>query len=199
MGIMSSIGQLLTFFLGLYSWIILFRVLISWVNPDPYNPIVQLLIRVTEPVLGPLRRMIPSIAGIDFSPIVAFFGINMLQSLVQAIFSSGNVGGAMLVIVAQLLQLIYLLVVFYMVLLLVRGGINVYSWHSFRQRQPSKLDLRHPLARFVFQATEPAVRPLRRFVPTLYGLEISPFVAAILTTFVLNLLQLVVGALVGIY
>ncbi|MEG3641296.1 YggT family protein [Magnetococcus sp. PR-3] len=198
MDIMSSIGQLLTFFLGIYSWIILFRVLISWVNPDPYNPIVQLLIRVTEPVLGPLRRMIPSIAGIDFSPIVAFLGINMLQSMIHALFSSGNVGGAMMAILGQLIQFVYLIVVFYMLLLLVRGGINLYSWSSFRRGQTSKLDLRHPLARFIFQATEPAVRPLKRYVPTVFGLEISPFIAALLSIFVLNILQIVVAALMGI-
>ena len=52
-------------------WLILVRALISWVSPDPFNPIVQLLHQVTEPILEPIRRMLPQ-TGIDFSPLVAF-------------------------------------------------------------------------------------------------------------------------------
>jgi YggT family protein len=60
---------------SIFFWLILFRVLISWVNPDPYNPIVQFLIRVTEPVLGPIRNALPHFGGIDISPIVAWIAI----------------------------------------------------------------------------------------------------------------------------
>lgn len=52
-------------------WLILVRALISWVSPDPFNPIVQLLHQVTEPILEPIRRFMPQ-SGIDFSPLVAF-------------------------------------------------------------------------------------------------------------------------------
>ena len=52
-------------------WLILVRALISWVSPDPFNPIVQLLHQATEPILEPIRRFLPH-AGIDFSPLVAF-------------------------------------------------------------------------------------------------------------------------------
>lgn len=52
-------------------WLILVRALISWVNPDPFNPVVQFLHRVTEPILEPIRRLLPPM-GIDFSPLIAF-------------------------------------------------------------------------------------------------------------------------------
>jgi YggT family protein len=66
--------------LTLYMWIIIFRALISWVNPDPYNQIVIFLYRVTEPVLGPIRRRLPMRnIGIDISPIIVILVIIFLQ------------------------------------------------------------------------------------------------------------------------
>ena len=66
--------------LTLYMWIIIFRAVISWVNPDPYNPIVRFLYRATEPVLEPIRRWMPlGGMGIDISPIVVILAIIFLQ------------------------------------------------------------------------------------------------------------------------
>lgn len=69
-------------------WLILIRALISWVNPDPYNPLVQFLYKATEPVLYPIRKILPFTfrIGIDISPIIAFLLIVFLQSfLVRSI------------------------------------------------------------------------------------------------------------------
>lgn len=60
-------------------WLILIRALISWVNPDPFNVIVQFLYRTTEPILQPIRRFLP-VMGIDISPIIAFVAIMFLKS-----------------------------------------------------------------------------------------------------------------------
>lgn len=66
--------------LTVYMWIIIFRALISWVNPDPYNQIVIILHRITEPVLAPIRRMIPMRnIGLDFSPIIVLLIIMFLK------------------------------------------------------------------------------------------------------------------------
>ncbi|MFO8052456.1 MAG: YggT family protein [Candidatus Omnitrophota bacterium] len=70
-------------------WLILIRALISWVNPDPYNPIVQFLYKTTEPILYPIRKLLPQglRLGIDISPIVAFLAIVFLRSfLVQTLY-----------------------------------------------------------------------------------------------------------------
>jgi YggT family protein len=79
----TVIGMLLT----IYMWILIARVVISWVNADPYNPIVRGIVAVTEPVLYRIRRTLPVYGGgIDFSPIVAFLAIYFLQIfLVQSI------------------------------------------------------------------------------------------------------------------
>ncbi|MBP9733901.1 MAG: YggT family protein [Candidatus Omnitrophica bacterium] len=73
----TAVAQVLSAVLSIYSWIIIIRALISWVNPDPYNPIVVFLHRVTDPVLEPLRRLLPPerLGGIDISPILALLAI----------------------------------------------------------------------------------------------------------------------------
>jgi len=82
-----AIAQLLDFLLTIYMWIIIGRAIISWVNADPYNPIVRFLYEATEPVLSRIRRVLPiSFGGIDFSPMVLILGIMFLQSfLVQTL------------------------------------------------------------------------------------------------------------------
>lgn len=74
----SAVAYLVNILLTVMYWLILIRALISWVNPDPFNPVVQFLQRVTEPVLEPIRRLLPPLA-IDLSPLIAFFGIIFLQ------------------------------------------------------------------------------------------------------------------------
>jgi len=71
--------------------ILLVRVLLSWVNPDPYNPIVQFLYGVTEPILRPLRSVIPPVSGFDLSPILAFIALMFIKSfLVSTLFEIGS-------------------------------------------------------------------------------------------------------------
>lgn len=76
-----ALAKIIDIALSIYMWIIIIRALISWVNPDPYNQIVQFLYRVTEPVMAPVRRWIPLRGmGIDFSPIAIILAIIFLQT-----------------------------------------------------------------------------------------------------------------------
>ncbi len=78
---LSATAKILEIVLQLYMWIIIIRALLSWVNPDPYNPIVQFLNSITEPVLYRVRQLIPmSSMGIDFSPIIVILAIIFLQA-----------------------------------------------------------------------------------------------------------------------
>lgn len=78
---MSATAKILDIVLVLYMWIIIIRALLSWVNPDPHNPIVQFLYSITEPVMQRVRRLLPmSGMGIDFSPIVVILVIIFLQT-----------------------------------------------------------------------------------------------------------------------
>lgn len=65
--------------LNIYMLILFVRVLLSWVNPNPHNPIVQILYRLTEPVLAPIRRVLPPMGGFDLAPLVVFAAIFFLK------------------------------------------------------------------------------------------------------------------------
>ena len=85
-----ALAQIISAILTILTWIIIIRALISWVNPDPYNSIVQFLYRVTEPILMPIRRILPAMGGFDLSPIVALVGIMFIRSfLVRTLIEFG--------------------------------------------------------------------------------------------------------------
>jgi len=78
--ILFGLGKVLDLVLEIYTWIIIARAVISWVSPDPYNPIIQFLYRATEPVLGFIRRRVPlAMGGLDLSPILALLAIAFLR------------------------------------------------------------------------------------------------------------------------
>jgi YggT family protein len=82
---MNMIITLLFFLLQIFNFILLARVLMSWVpNIDRSNPLVQLIYDLTEPVLRPIREMLPPSSGMDFSPLVAFLGIYILMTMLRA-------------------------------------------------------------------------------------------------------------------
>lgn len=81
---MGGIFALLAIVLNLYSFLILARVLMTWIpNLDPYNPIVQLLLQVTDPVMEPVRRLIPPIGMIDISPIVVLIALRLIGQMLE--------------------------------------------------------------------------------------------------------------------
>jgi YggT family protein len=76
-----AIAGIIDFLLTVYMWVIIGRAVVSWVNADPYNPIVRFLFEVTEPLLGRIRRMLPvNMGGLDFSPVILILIIMFLQS-----------------------------------------------------------------------------------------------------------------------
>lgn len=85
---LAALGKVVDLALQIYLWLIIARAVLSWVNPDPYNPIVRFLYRATDPVLYWFRRRIPlTFGGIDFSPMLVILAIIFLQSfVVQSLF-----------------------------------------------------------------------------------------------------------------
>jgi len=84
--VLLGFATVLDYGLWFYMWIIIARALISWVSPDPWNPIVQFLDRATEPVLAPIRQRLGGRMGIDLSPLVAIVAITFLQiAVVQSL------------------------------------------------------------------------------------------------------------------
>jgi len=82
----DALASIVNILLTIMYWLILIRALISWVNPDPFNPVVQFFMRTTDPVLEPVRRLLPPLP-VDISPIIVFFIIIFLQKfLVSSLY-----------------------------------------------------------------------------------------------------------------
>ena len=79
---LHALASVIDLVLWAYVWVLVARALISWVNPDPYNPIVNFLYRATEPVLNRVRRVIPDLGGIDLSPLVVILIIYFIKEFV---------------------------------------------------------------------------------------------------------------------
>ncbi len=89
MVILVTVIQMLSMIISLYVWVVIIAALITWVRPDPYNPIVQTLTRLTEPVYRYIRRYIPTvIGGIDLSPIILILGLQFIELLLSNILRS---------------------------------------------------------------------------------------------------------------
>jgi len=78
---MMTLYRAIDFVFWLLNVAILLRVLFSWINPDPYNPFVRVVYRISEPILNPLRRHIPPFGGIDITPIVAVIILELVRSI----------------------------------------------------------------------------------------------------------------------
>jgi YggT family protein len=81
------VGELILLLTQLYSFVLLARVLMSWVQIDPHSPLARTLYDLTEPVLAPVRNLLPPTAGLDFSPIIAIIGIQVLGATLAQLFT----------------------------------------------------------------------------------------------------------------
>lgn len=146
--------------------VILLRSLVAFITPGQTHFFNRLLFYITEPILAPLRRVSSKLGGFDFSPFVA---IVILQVAVQVVvILQSQVTGWSLVVVF-LLRVLLLLLEALTVVIVLRA---LMTWIS-----PGETN---PLARFLYQITEPVLAPLRRILPKFGGLDFSPFVAVVI-------------------
>lgn len=85
--LLGSIGTLVLTIVFLYKWVIIISALLSWVRPDPYNPIVQMLTRLTEPAYALVRKYIPTVfGGMDLAPLILIFSLIFLETFLGKLF-----------------------------------------------------------------------------------------------------------------
>jgi len=88
-GIISGLGGIVHSLLTVYTWIVIIGALLTWVRPDPYNPIVQIIFRLTEPAYRLLRRFIPTVFnGLDLAPLILIIALNVLDVLLVNIINA---------------------------------------------------------------------------------------------------------------
>ncbi len=171
---------------GFYILAVMLRFLLQWVRADFYNPLVQFLVRITNPPLLPLRRIVPGYRGLDLAAVVLAFALQLIEVLLVALLFGRplGVGGLLLLTVMELLKLL----------------INIYLWGIIIQAVLSWVnpDPRHPAARVLSQLTAPLLRPARRVLPPISGVDLAPMLVVVALIFVSLLLQDVLGLLTGL-
>ncbi len=152
---------------GLYLFAVMLRLLLQWARADFYNPISQFLVKVTNPPLRPLRRIIPGWGGIDFASIFLLIVLQMLE-----IFLANMVLGRAMplsgLFVTSVAELLNLLLNIFLIAILVQV---VMSWVSPNTHNPATV-LLHRL-------TEPVLAPARRIIPPISGVDLSPLVVLV--------------------
>ena len=151
----------------LYVTAILLRLLLQWVKADFYNPLSQFLIKVTNPVLVPARRLIPSIGRLDTASVVVMLLLELLQLVLVNLLGKTEFGFQFLFLFAVQKLLIALLLT-YFILIIARV---IVSWIARESR--------HPLIPLIYQLTEPVLRPISKLLPPMGGVDLSPLFALI--------------------
>lgn len=172
----SALIYLISTVTDLYIAAILLRLLLQWVRADFYNPLSQFLIKVTNPVLVPARRIIPSIGKLDTASVVVMFLLELAQLTIITQLSQADFGLQFLLLFA-LKKLLVTLLMTYFVLIIVRVLV---SWIANQSR--------HPLIPLIYQLTEPVLRPFSKLIPPIGGIDLSPLFVLISLRFLLLLL-----------
>ncbi|MBU36819.1 MAG: hypothetical protein CL611_00020 [Anaerolineaceae bacterium] len=162
--------------IGLYTLIILLRFLFQLTRADFYNPVSQFIVKVSNPPLAYLRRVVPSVRGIDFAAVVLLVVLESLRLGLKELMigHTPHLAGVLMLGIAEILKLAVYVFVFS---IFARALL---SWVSKGHH--------HPLAHLLGSFTEPLLMPARRLLPTTGGLDLSPIIVFIALMLLLKLL-----------
>ncbi|CAN1605669.1 YggT family protein [Pseudomonas sp. B21-028] len=162
---------------SLYLLIVLMRFVLQLVRANFYNPLCQFVVKATQPLLKPLRRIIPSLFGLDMSSLVLAILVQMALMALTLLLTYGTTGNPLQLLIWSIIGVtaLFLKIFFFALIISV-----ILSWVAPGSHNPG--------AELVNQICEPALAPFRRIVPNLGGLDISP----ILAFMVLKLLDMLV-------
>lgn len=152
---------------GLYILAVMLRFLLQLCRADFYNPLAQALVKITNPPLKPLRRFIPGLAGIDLASLLLMLVLQTLALFVVTLITGAQPGLLTLVVLA-LAELTNLLLNVFLFAILIQV---ILSWLN-----PGAYN---PALSMLYSLTEPVLRPARRFIPPIAGLDLSPMVVMV--------------------
>lgn len=162
---------------SLYIGAVLIRFLLAWSRANFYNPLSQTLVKITNPVLVPLRRMIPPIGKLDTAAVVLALGLMIMKVLLLLGIKGAGVN-LPVVILYSLVEILRTIIWIYIIALIIQA---VMSWVGNTYG--------NPLADILNSLTEPLLRPLRGIAPTVGMLDLSPLAAILLLNIVLIVLN----------
>lgn len=172
----AALIYLVSTIIDLYVTVIMLRLLLQWVRADFYNPLCQFLVKVSNPVLIPARRIVPSIGRLDTASVVVMLLLELIQLAIISQLSQAGYELQFIVLFA-IRKLLVALLLTYFVLIIARV---IVSWIGSQSR--------HPLIPLIYQLTEPVLRPFSKLLPPIGGVDLSPLFALITLRFVLLLL-----------
>jgi len=152
----------------LYLLAVVLRFLLQLVGADFYNPISQFLVKITNPVLRPLRRLIPGYQGIDWASVVLMMILKAGEITLIALILTGGIPALPGLLVLSLAQILNFIVYVFIVAIIVQV---VLSWVNPGAYNPATVIL--------YRLTEPMLRPARRLLPSMGGLDLSPLLVLI--------------------
>ncbi|NAW88371.1 YggT family protein [Photobacterium halotolerans] len=179
---MNAIAFLVSTLFDLYIMVVLLRLWLQWAKADFYNPFSQFVVKVTQPVLGPLRRVIPSIGSLDLATVLFAYLLTVGKFIaLQAVLTNGGVAFSPDLFWIAGLSLLKAAGGLLFWVLLIRA---ILSWVS---------QGRSPIEYVMHQLTEPMTAPIRRIIPAIGGLDLS-----VLVLFVgLHFANILMGDLIG--
>ncbi len=154
--------------IGLYALTFMLRFLLQLVRADFYNPFSQFLVKVTNPLVKPLRKIIPGFGGIDWSSIVVVILLMLLEFMLIGLlpkYSIPTPQGLFVMALAETLSLVVNIFLFSIIIQAVISWINPGSYN--------------PVVGLLQQLTAPIMNPIRRVIPPISGLDLSPMAAII--------------------
>jgi YggT family protein len=149
--------------LDLYLIAYILRFLLQWARADFHNPLSQFILRITDPIVRPLRRIIPGWRGVDLSPLVALLALQVIVTSILFFMATGAVTGPGMLLYYAVLRIVVGIIRLYFFAILVHV---ILSWVS-----PGHWN---PLVSVLHSLTGPVLRPVRRVIPPIGGLDLSP-------------------------
>ncbi|AEA71824.1 MULTISPECIES: YggT family protein [Pseudomonas] len=151
---------------SLYLLIVLLRFVLQLVRANFYNPLCQFIVKATQPLLKPLRRIIPSLFGLDMSSLVLAILVQLALMALTLLLTYGTTGNPLQLLIWSIIGVtaLFLKIFFFALIISV-----ILSWVAPGSHNPG--------AELVNQICEPALAPFRRILPNLGGLDISPILA----------------------
>lgn len=170
---MEAVIYLLRFAFDALLMILIIRVWLQWVKADFYNPLSQFIVKVSNPLVVPMRRIIPGLGGFDLATIVVAYAIATLKFVTLAALTGESLGGlafyiGLLVLIKQAGFMLFVIMIIMAIMSWVVQGYN-------------------PTLMIFHQLTEPFLNPIRRIIPSMGGLDLSMIVAFLIMN-VINIL-----------
>ena len=162
---------------GLYILAVLLRYLLARVRADFYNPLSQFLVKITNPPIKPLRRIVPGYLGIDWPSIILLFFLQGLEIIMIALVSNGHIpapSGLFVLAIANLLKTVIYVHMFIIIIQIVISWVNPGAYN--------------PITVIMYQLSEPVLKPARRLIPPAGGFDFSPMIAIIVMQLMIILL-----------